>query len=288
MRRRMTGLNATLLIYSFVITLFLILAFILYIKLIPAPRLALPGYLADLNNSNILSSIERGAATIPLNTITGIVARDQIENMYFSAMLKDLPALLIAIIFIFVAGAVVLSHILQRQQEKQSLLLARQLYRIDDSGGAMPGHPDIAKAYSEIKNRLAANTIDYMRLSSYVTHEQKNILSLLRAKLQLSGNSELIADVDKAVNSLDDILTLSASVNDAGREIIDAAFVCADVCDEYRKVFPDIVFDFDESANYQVAARELWINRAVSNLLNNAIKHGKGRINVAVSNKKGA
>lgn len=210
MRRKMIGLSGTLLIFSFVITSFLIVAFILYIKFIPTPKLSLPGYLANLNNSYVISSIEKGSATIPLNTINGFVAKDQIENMYLSVMLKDLPYLLILIIIIFVIGAIILSKILQRQQEKQALLLARQLSRIDDDSDIVPGHPAIAKAYSKIKNRLAAYALDYVRLSSYVTHEQKNMLSLLRAKLQLSGNSELMDDVDKVVDSLDDILTLSA------------------------------------------------------------------------------
>lgn len=288
MRRKITGLSGTLLIFSFVITLLLIIAFILYIKYIPVPQLSLPGYLANLKNSYVISSIEKGSETIPLSTINGFISRDQIEKMYLSAMLRDLPYLLILIIFIFITGAIILSIILQRQQEKQALLLARQLSHIDDNNGIAPGHPAIAKAYSEIKNRLAANALDYVRLSSYVTHEQKNILSLLRAKLQLSGNSELMDDVDKVVDSLDDILTLSASVNSSDMEIIDAALVCADVCDEYKKIYPDIHFDFDDTANYQIAARELWINRAVSNLVSNAIKYGKGRIEVSVSNQKGS
>jgi signal transduction histidine kinase len=283
-RIRMTGLSGTLLVFSFVITSFLIVAFILYIKLIPAPRLGLPVYLANLDNNYVISSLEKGSSTIPLSTIIGFIAKNQIENMYLAAMLKDLPYLLIIIIFIFVSGAVVLSKILQRQREKQALLLARKLSRIDDRSGMEPEHPAITKAYSEIKNRLAANALDYMRLSSYVTHEQKNMLSLLRAKLQLSGNSELTKDVDKVVSSLDDILILSASANSSGKmEIIDAALVCADVCDEYKKIYPNIYFDFDDSANYQVVAKELWINRAVSNLVNNAMKHGKGRIGVSVS-----
>lgn len=209
-------------------------------------------------------------------------------NMYLSAMLKDLPYLLIIVVFIFVSGAVILSGILLRQQEKQALLLAKQLSRIDDNNGIISGHPAVAKAYFEIKKRLAASALDYVRFSSYVAHEQKNMLSLLRAKLQLSGSSELVKDVDRVVDSLDDILTLSATANSPGMETIDAALVCANVCDEYKKVYPGISFDFNDSANYQVAARELWLSRAVSNLVNNAMKHGKGRITVSVSNQKGS
>lgn len=288
MRKRITGLSGTLLIFSFVITSLLILVFFIYFKLVPIPRLSLPGYLATLNNQYLISSIEVGSETIPLRTINGFVAKDQIENMVFSAMLSDLPYLLFIIVIIFIAGAIILAKILQNQQEKQTLILARQLSRIDENNGFVSGHPDLVKAYTEIKSKLAANALDYIRLSSYVTHEQKNMLSLLRAKLQLSGNITLVEDVDKVVDSLDDILTLSASENTSEMEIIDAALVCADVCDEYKKIYPELVFDFDDSANVHIVARELWIHRAVSNLVNNAMKYGKGKITVSVSNLKGS
>ncbi len=53
----MTSLSVTLLIFSFAITSFLVMAFILYIKFIPTPKLSLPGYLANLKNSYVISSI---------------------------------------------------------------------------------------------------------------------------------------------------------------------------------------------------------------------------------------
>lgn len=288
MRGKMKGLSGTLFIYSLVITSLLILSFVLYIRLIPAPRLSLPGFLANLNDQSIVLSLEKGSSTIPLTTIDGIVAREQIENMYLSAMFRDLPYLFIAIILIFVTGAVVLSKILHSKQEKQAILLARQLARIDDHRDAVPRHPAIAKAYEEIRDKLAARALDDVRLTSYVTHEQKNMLSLLRAKLQLAGQSELVDDVDQVVDSLDDILTLSASVNSGEAELVDAALVCANVCDEYKKIYPEVYFEFDDCSNCFILARELWICRAVSNLVSNAIKYGKGRIEVSVSNRKGS
>jgi len=284
----MTGISGALLLFSLLITAFLIGSFLLYIRIVPAPKSSLPTFLASLNNEVVISSLESGADAIPIKTINGFVTKDQIEKYYLTAIFEDLPYLLLFIVLFFIFSAVILTKILQYQQEKQMLLLARQLSRIDDNNGNVSGHPAIAKAYSEIKNRLNAYALDYMRLSSYVTHEQKNILSLLRAKLQLSGNSELVSDVDKVTDSLDDILTLSASAEKSGMEIIDAALICAGVCDEYKKIYPDISFDFDDSANHQIAAKELWINRAVSNLVNNAIKYGKGRIEVSVSNQKGS
>ena len=110
----------------------------------------------------------------------------------------------------------------------------------------------------------------------------------MRAKLQLSGQTELIEDVDKVVDSLDDILTLSASNKGSDIEIVDAALICANVCDEYKKIYPDLSFDFDDTANTQIASRELWINRALSNLVDNAMKYSGGKIDISVSNQNGS
>lgn len=285
MRKRLTGLTGTLFLFSFTVTAFLIVAFILYIKLMPVPQSGLPRFLASLNNESVIISINEGSKQIPLETINGFIAKRQIENLYLSAMINNLPYLLIFIVIFFVISAMVLSNILKNQQERQTLLLAKQLSRIDESGEIVTAHPAIKKAYSEIKARLDSNTLDYLRLSSYVTHEQKNMLSLLRAKLQLLGNKELMGDVDKVVDSLDDILTLSASTKNSELEIIDATLVCADVCDEYKKIYPNITFDFDDSSNNRIASKELWLNRALSNLINNAIKYASGQICVSVSNQ---
>lgn len=285
MRKRLTSLSGTLFLFSFTVTAFLIAAFILYIKLMPVPQSGLPLFLANINNESLIMSINEGAKQVPLEIINGFITKGQIENLYFSAMLNNLPYLLIFIIVFFAISALVLSTILKSQQEKQTLLLAKQLSRIDESDEIVSGHPAIKKAYSEIKARLDSSALDYIRLSSYVTHEQKNMLSLLRAKLQLLGNKELLDDVDKVVDSLDDILTLSASTKSSKLEIIDAALVCADVCDEYKKIYPNIAFDFDDSANNRIASRELWLNRALSNLINNAIKYAIGQIRVSVSHQ---
>jgi signal transduction histidine kinase len=186
-------------------------------------------------------------------------------------------------------GTWVLWRILNRQNDQQARFIAKELRDIDDSGKPFNQHPDIQKSYEEIKSRLDAYVGDYIRLSSYITHEQKNILSLLRAKLQLAGNAELVAEVDRVAASIDDVLTLSASKGMEHSEIMDAALVCANACDDYRKVYPEIHFNFDDEGNFQIRARELWISRAVSNLLDNAIKYGEGSsIYVAIRNKKGS
>lgn len=286
---RFKGLNGTLLLFSLAVTALLILAFMLFIKYLPAPQLSLPNYLASVNVEMFSSTLEQGQNVIPLQTVNGFISADQIEKIYLTAILQKLPYLLAFIVFFFAASAFALSKILQNQQEKQAQTLAKQLARIGDNG-VFSGHPAVEKAYADIKTELLTNATDYMRLSSYVTHEQKNMLSLLRAKLQLSGRDDLLPDVDQVADSLDDILTLSASSKTLELEEIDAALICADVCDEYKKVCPGLEFDFDDTANTLIRSRELWISRALSNLIGNAVKYAnaQGEIEVKIANQKGS
>ena len=288
MRKGLTSLGRTLLLFSLIVTAFLVAAFILYIKFIPAPKLNLPSYLAYVNYEAYSESLLQGVQVISTDTIYEIISKGSIENLYLAAFIRDLPFLLIFILFFFTVSALVLSSILKNQQEAQAIMFAKQLTHINENGEHIPGNPVIAKAYADVKKRIEANVQDYIRLSSYVTHEQKNILSLLRAKLQLSGQTELIEDVDNVVDSLDDILTLSASNKGSDIEIVDAALICANVCDEYKKIYPDLSFDFDDTAHTQIASRELWINRALSNLVDNAMKYSGGKIDISVSNQNGS
>ena len=288
MRGKITGLGATLLLFSFTVTALLIAAFILYIKFLPMPNLGLPAYMADMSDDSILTMLAKNTNEVPSVAINGFISRDSMETIYVSAMLQHLPYLLAFILFAFIVCALVLAKILHTRQEKQARLLASQLSRVGDHTENLRGHPEIKKAYADIQAQIDANTLDCMRLSAYVTHEQKNMLSLLRAKLQLSESQSLTDDVDKVVNSLDDILTLSASGKSTPMETIDAALVCAGVCDEHKKVYGDITFDFDDMANNQIISQALWLGRALSNLIHNAVKYAGGHIGVAVTNRNGS
>lgn len=130
---------------------------------------------------------------------------------------------------------------------------------------------------------------DYNKLSSYMAHEQKNILAVLRGKIQLKGDDELLEEVDRVVVAIDDILTLSASETMIENQSVDMSLLCADVVDEYIKIYPNIIFEFDESQNYVVRGKELWLQRAISNLVENAIKYGEeGTIIISLSVQKGS
>ncbi|MBU3093116.1 HAMP domain-containing histidine kinase [Clostridium sp. CM028] len=290
MRKKTMKINWLLLYYSGAVTALLILVFYIFVSTISVPKSNLPKHLFVANEKNIAYSMQGESMEIPFNDkYTSVVTKTNLENYYISALLKNIPILIICIIGMFIVGTIILSKILRRQNEEQALLLAKQLCNIGEENSLPDQHPAVVKEYQKIKDRLAAYALDYVRLSSYVTHEQKNILALLRAKLQLSENSDYTAEVDKLTDSLNDVLTLSATKDSGETEIVDVALVCADVCDEYRKIYPQVDFNFDDYANNLVYGRELWISRAVSNLVSNAIKYGgSGEIQVSVENKKGS
>ena len=137
---------------------------------------------------------------------------------------------------------------------------------------------DIESAFSEVKTEISCLYADFENLSSFISHEQKNSLALLRAVIQNECPAvaeRTTAQLDRMVKSLDDILTLS--VNESVIEKVDLPLICGMAVDEYKKVYPDISFDFDEEADLYIAGQELPVYRAVSNLIDNAVKYGQGK-----------
>lgn len=137
---------------------------------------------------------------------------------------------------------------------------------------------DIESAFSDVKTEISCLYADFENLSSFISHEQKNSLALLRAMIQnecAAAAERPTAQIDHIVKNLDDILTLSA--NEGVLEKVDLPLVCGMAVDEYKKVYPDISFDFDEEADLYIAGQELLVYRAVSNLIDNAVKYGRGK-----------
>ena len=132
---------------------------------------------------------------------------------------------------------------------------------------------ELASEIRAIKEPL--NLKSFKKLSSYLSHEQKNAISLLRAKLQYYGHEEYLKQLDDISTSIEDVLTLSDSENIEMFEETDCTLICAELCDAYKKLNNSINFTFNED-NCSILAKPRWIVRAVSNLLDNAVKYGKG------------
>ncbi|MDR0955577.1 MAG: HAMP domain-containing histidine kinase [Candidatus Nomurabacteria bacterium] len=133
--------------------------------------------------------------------------------------------------------------------------------------------PKLEKAYLEIKRVFDSHLDDLQRLQSYITHEQKNSVAILRMHLEQSGDKEGLKLIGELVGDIDDVLTISDQAGAKG-ELADVALAAAKVCDRYSTI-AKIHFKFDENADYHVAARGRWVVRSISNLIDNAVKYGQ-------------
>lgn len=144
----------------------------------------------------------------------------------------------------------------------------------------------LKQATDMLLENVSAAYSDFAHLGKYVSHEYKNTMALLRAKAQNGNMDGITRTVDKLVKDMDDILTLCAGRGQGFDEVVDLALVCGTAVDEYAKGEVGIEFSFDEECDAGVRGNELWIYRAVCNLIDNAVKYGKnGTVYVEVGVK---
>lgn len=241
---------------------------------------------------------------IPLDELESrVVTEQEIQSLfipyYVSSITRTtLTALVISLILSFVFAYFLTGKIIKPIEETAVSLKNRKGKINGKANTKVPGFPkrafpkelsDIEAAFWEVKEEISGLYADLENLSSYISHEQKNSLALLRAMIQNecpAAGERTIAQLDRIVKSLDDILTLSA--NESKPEKVDLPLVCGMAVDEYKKVYPDISFDFDEEAALYIAGRELLVYRAVSNLIDNAVKYGQDKpVRVYVGAQRG-
>lgn len=132
-------------------------------------------------------------------------------------------------------------------------------------------------AFADFERRVNQVYADFRHLGAYVSHEYKNAMALLRAKLQNGNTEKLLLMIDSLVKDMDDILTLCTHRGEDSPQKLNLALVCGKAVDEFCRVHSSINFLFDEEKDISVWGNEIWIYRAVCNLLDNAIKYGGGK-----------
>lgn len=147
-------------------------------------------------------------------------------------------------------------------------------------------NPVLASAYGKLKTKFREQLDDSKRLYRYLSHEQKNALSVLQTNMELNEHGNFKPQFGDLSDSIDDVLTLTESEDNAIKGVVDVSLICAQVCDKYRKIANNIRFEFDEEGGTEIWAKQRWIYRAVSNLLDNAVKYGEDKpITVTVRNR---
>ncbi|MFS0783810.1 sensor histidine kinase [Bacillus sp. 1P06AnD] len=282
-------IGTVILLYSLLITLSFIIG-VLYFQY-SAPfstdnAQILPDTSMYILKGQELAEAYRGDFSLDTERITDMSAFDQ---YYSDQFLRKLMPITVVFCLFLIVSSLLLWRVLKSIQEKQTIILSEKLNAITEDSSFLTGDPALVSAYENIKEKFNAHLNDYKRLNSYLSHEQKNAIAILRTNLELNDNKEYLKSLDYITDSIDDILIMSQNKDISATGEVDAALVCASVCDTYSKLSDSIEFVFNEEDDTVILAKERWITRAVGNLLDNAIKYGEGRpVQVAVKRMKGS
>lgn len=213
------------------------------------------------------------------------ISATSIKSYYQSSFYDNLPLLIAVIIFIILASTSILWFYIRHKETLKTKDIANNLRALPEFDGVLEDQ-ELQNEYDELQQYVSQQQHDYEIMHSYIMHEQKNLIALIRAKLSLQQDHNLDSDVQSLANSIDDILTLSTSKT-TSLEQLDFALVCASVVDQYHAIYPSLRFEFDEDYEYLIQGKEHWLRRAVDNLINNAIKYGNQKeITVILTQKK--
>lgn len=132
----------------------------------------------------------------------------------------------------------------------------------------------LVTAYNSTTQKLKRTFADLQQFNSYASHELRNSLAVLKAKIEIgTENKELDKYVDKVKETVNDMLILSSKQMKNKYELVDLALVAALVVDEYSVTGRKIELDIPEEGVSLVQGNEIWLHRSICNLLDNAIKY---------------
>lgn len=144
-------------------------------------------------------------------------------------------------------------------------------------------------AYNEALSKVKLSYENLQRLNSYASHELRNSLAVLRAKIEIGEDTKEITQYIDSLNGIiTDILAMSTSSLSNNEETVDLALVCAKIVDEYTVIFNNIKFNMPEEGVETIRGKEIWIERCIVNLIDNAMKFvdknkNSNEINIQVS-----
>lgn len=132
---------------------------------------------------------------------------------------------------------------------------------------------DLTFAYNEAMDKVKKSYENLQRLNSYASHELRNSLAVLRGKIEMGEDTkEITAYIDKLTGVTNDILAMSTSKLCSSDEKVDLALICAKVVDDYSGIFKNIELNLPEDGVNLIKGKEMWIERCVVNLIDNAMK----------------
>ena len=187
-----------------------------------------------------------------------------------------LPASILFCIFIVMASTL-LWYVMKRIKSKDNQLIVKEIQSIEWAGQLPMGNNELLEAYRHIRSVYERHMEEFKRLNSYLSHDQRNTLMLLRNNLEQGKTEAGLRNIQILSDSIDDILTLSDHPDEERLTPVDVILLCADICDSYKQVYPQLHFQFPEAEEFYILAKPRWIRQAVSNLIDNAIKYGNDK-----------
>lgn len=241
------------------------------------------------NNVYLLTeqeSIDLYRNKFPSLDASQITSVSRIYKLFFPILQSRLMPIFIGIGFFLIISSILLWIVLKRFYYQTIRQITQSLKEFENVEESVKNQPELIKAFQTIQDRNTANIEDFKRLYNYLSHEQKNAITILRQNMELYQNQADLECLDHVTHGIDDILTLSENKDFSEKTVVNVIMVCAAVCDYYRYLSDTIVFDYDEDIEPFILAKERWIMRAVSNLLDNAIKYGQGQpVKITVKNQ---
>ena len=276
-----TRVGIVIVIFSTLITL-IFSGIIMYFIGISKPNLGINSPLYYLGQEEV-KNLVKGEELI-LNNPEQIIGVDLFNEIIFEEEIKSLIPLVAVFFITVVVLSILLWLAIRKIMSSQVKEIAGRIEDIEEENDEVLVNSLLNSAYGEMKEKFKDSLDNYKRLNSYLAHEQKNEIAILRADLENSNSVEYIDLLDNITDSIDDILTLSET-KVSKLEPVDVILVCAKLCDKYEKIQENIYFDFSEEESI-VYGKERWIQSAVSNLIDNSIKYGEGKdINISVEVK---
>lgn len=151
--------------------------------------------------------------------------------------------------------------------------------------GTLSLENDKVSDFSNIKHlvetqsdKLTNSYRDVDKINSYVNHELKNSLAVLKTK-QLNS-SEFESYIDALNNQIDDISALTTNKL-TNCITIDSLLLVANVIDNYS--VEKIDFNFADG-NYNLNGNRTLLTRAVDNIISNAFKYGANHVDISMYN----
>jgi signal transduction histidine kinase len=182
-------------------------------------------------------------------------------------------------------GILIVSVLLVRSLTAPLRALAGAADRIGTDLSA-PGAPEtgpreirlVARAFNTMQGRIRRLITDRTQTLAAVSHDLKTPLTRLRLRAEFVGDRELRQMIDTDLDEMERMLdqTLAFLRGDSAEEegrTVDIASILRTICDQAADAGQDVLLSDSERA--PLRCRPLAIKRALSNLIDNAVKYGR-------------